>query len=53
MMRSICLKIVKVAAVVVCLGIASSACFFRGDVRGGRGDHHEDRHEDEHRGEHR
>lgn len=49
-MRSICLKLVKVTAVVVCLGIGTSACWGYGhdgrDGRYGRDDHHEERHEE-------
>jgi hypothetical protein len=48
-MRTVCLNIVKVAAVVVCLGIGTSACFWG---ERGRDVHHEDRHEDRHE-EHR
>jgi hypothetical protein len=54
MPRSICLNIVKAAAVIVCVGVTTSACLFgardghRGDYREGRhddrGEHHEDRH---------
>jgi hypothetical protein len=50
MLRSICLKLVKVTAVVVCLGIGTSACWGYGhdgrDGRYGRDDHHEERHEE-------
>jgi hypothetical protein len=54
MLRSVCLSIVKVAAVVVCLGVGTSACWVHGRD-GGYGDHR-DYHEgrgDEHRGERR
>jgi hypothetical protein len=48
MLRSICLKVVKVTALVVCIGIGASACWVHGgagyDAR--RGDHHEERHEE-------
>jgi hypothetical protein len=49
MLRSICLSMVKFAAVVVVLGIGTSACWVRGGTDyGGRrgGDHHEERHEE-------
>lgn len=52
-MRTICLKIIKVSALIVCLGVASSACFWGHDVHDGRGGHHEEHHEDDHRGDHR
>lgn len=52
MPRFVCLSIVKASAVVVCFGIATSACFFRGhDAHDGHGDHREDRHDDDHHGE--
>ena len=41
MLRSICLELVKVAAVVVCLGVGASACEVR--ERGGVVVRHEDR----------
>jgi hypothetical protein len=57
MVRSIFTTIVKASAVLVCVGVSSSACLFpgrdvrhedRGERHDDRGDHHEDRH-DEHR----
>jgi hypothetical protein len=52
MFTSICMKIVKAAALVTCLGVASSACFWRGrDVHDDRRDHeghHDEHHEDRH-----
>ena len=50
MLRSICLNILKVAAVVVCLGVGSSACWVHGRD-GGHDDHRDGRegHRDEHR----
>lgn len=51
MPRFICLSIVKASAVVVCLGIASSACFFRGHDAHDGGEHREDHHDDDHHGE--
>ena len=51
MLRSICLSVVKAAAVIVCLGVGASACEVR--ERGGVGVRHEshgdyrwDRHEE-------
>jgi hypothetical protein len=49
MLRSICVKVVKVTALVICLGIGASACWVHGDPHY---DRHEDRHED-HRGDRR
>ena len=48
MLRSICLSIVKVSALVICLGIGASACWVHDGRDGhyGRYDHHEDRHEE-------
>jgi hypothetical protein len=50
MLRFICLKVVKVTAVVICLGIGASACWVHGgyghDGRSGRDDHHEEHHEE-------
>lgn len=51
MLRNICFKLVKVAAVVICIGTATSACWDHG--RDGRygGDHREyreGRHDDRH-----
>jgi hypothetical protein len=52
MLRSIGFKIVKVSALILCLGVGASACWGYGrgghDGRDGRDDHH-----DEHREEHR
>jgi hypothetical protein len=49
MLRNICLKLVKVAAVVICIGTATSACWDheRDGRYGGRYDDHRDgRHDD-------
>jgi hypothetical protein len=49
-----CLKVVKVAALLVCFGIATSACWlgvgprYGGERREERRDHHEERHEEHH-----
>jgi hypothetical protein len=48
MLRSICLKIVMASAVVVCVGIATSACVW--GVRGGHHDDRDDRREEHHEG---
>ncbi len=45
-------KFIKVAAVIACLGVGSSACFWRErDVHDDRRDR--DDHHDDHRGDHR
>jgi hypothetical protein len=52
MLRNICLKLVKVAAVVICIGTATSACWDHERGYGGRyGDHgdYRDGHHDERR----
>jgi hypothetical protein len=51
MLRSIGLKVVKVAALVVCIGIGASACWVHGGAgydgrRGDNREHHEERHEE-------
>jgi hypothetical protein len=52
MFRTICVKIVKVTALVICVGIGASACWghdgYGRDGHYGRDDHHDDHHE-EHR----
>jgi hypothetical protein len=52
---SILRRLIQVAAVVACLGVAASGCFWRTrDVRDDRHDHddHRDDHHDEHRDDH-
>ena len=51
MLRSIGLKVVKVAALVVCIGIGASAYWVHGGAgydgrRGDNREHHEERHEE-------
>jgi hypothetical protein len=54
MFISICMKFVKASALVVCLGIASSACFWRErDVHDDRRGHEHEEHHDDHRGDRR
>jgi hypothetical protein len=56
MLRSLCLTIVKVSAVVVCVGVGASACVARERVvireeprHEGHGErHHDERHEERH-----
>jgi hypothetical protein len=47
MLRSICLTVVKVSALVICLGIGASACWVHdGYNRDGHNDRHEEHRED-------
>jgi hypothetical protein len=47
MLRSICLTVVKVSALVICLGIGASACWVHdGYNRDGHYDRHEEHRED-------
>ncbi len=49
-LASVLTRFIKVAAVVACLGAASSACFWRErDVHDDRRDHDRDDHHGEHR----
>lgn len=50
MLHSFCLNLVRASAVLVCVGLAASACVVRERVavRGAPAEHHEDHHDDHH-----